>query len=273
VAPKLISKINNYFYRFFQVFSLFVAILSFTSFFTSNIQVNAQSSAEETLALSKCIYNENTPAAQGGANLVECFKQVSTIAVVVGIILGGIMTARDVLTSYIPGQEINTGTAMRDRITGLITGIILISMPGAILNLFNPATTNIDFLSRLGNLPRPANTNTKAPAPTTPTNQSNNNANTGNTVTSTNPVNNSPVTQNVNAISIISQTGNNLCKNITVLTSANVPKSFLACDDKNNANTYWENYKCLGLVSPANRTNYNLKLGVACVVTDPKTPK
>lgn len=254
---------------------LFVAIVSFASLFTPSVPVQAQNSAEDTLALSKCIYNENTTTGGGSANLVECFKQVSTIAVVVGIILGGITTAANVLQGYIPGQEINSGNAMRERINSLITGIVLISMPGAILNLFNPATTNIDFLSRLGNLPRQTNTNTKAPAPTSPANPATNNStikDAGKDILQDN-VKNTPVTQNVNAISIVSQTGNNLCKNITVLTSAGVPKSFVACDDKNNANTYWENYKCLGLVSPANRTNYNLKPGVACVVADPKTPK
>lgn len=120
------------------------------------------------LALSSCTSgSSNTPVTGGGAaNLINCFKQVSTVAIIVGIILGGIMTAVDVLTSYVPGQSVNAGVNMQKRITSLITGIVLIAMPGAILNLFNPATTNIDFLGRLKDLTRQ-----KPPDPvvTTPT--------------------------------------------------------------------------------------------------------
>lgn len=96
---------------------------------------------------------------KGADLLIKCIQQVSTILLIFGIILSAILTVRDTLQGYIPGQEINSAQNFRERIRSLVIGVILISLPGAILSLFNPAATGLDFLSGLEGLRRASGLN------------------------------------------------------------------------------------------------------------------
>jgi len=261
VKNNFLKSLKIKFIKVVQTAIFVVAFFSFVSLFSPGVNVVAQSQTtgtEDFLALRAC-QNPNPTAGGGSANIIACFRQVSTIAVIVGIILGGIMTARDVLTTYIPGQEANAGGAMQKRIRDLITGLVLVSLPGAILNLFNPATTNIDFLSRLGSLQRQApETPTKTPAtPGTNTGTPGNNtgspgANTGtpgtgtNTNTPTTPVTNGRAPQTLTLsgeyrivkpkLFLISEGFH--CSHIDLLTQK---KTITVCNDSNSKD-YWENY-------------------------------
>jgi|LakMenEpi03Aug12_release.lakeMendotaPanAssembly.Ray.scaffolds.fasta_scaffold02661_3 hypothetical protein len=132
-----------------------LACFSFLVMIFGSVSVKAQDTSTNNGGIIS--FRACTPEISSGAGsnskgaevLIKCVQQVSIILLIFGIIIGGIMTARDTLQGYIPGQEVNSAQNLRDRIRNLITGVILISLPGAILALFNPAATGLDFLSGL----------------------------------------------------------------------------------------------------------------------------
>jgi hypothetical protein len=134
-----------------------LACVSFLILVFGSLPVKAQSNDTQTNSGELISFKACAPQVTSGAGsnskgaevLIKCIQQVSIILLIFGIILGGIMTAKDTLQGYIPGQEVNSAKNLRDRIRNLIIGVILISLPGAILSLVNPAATGLDFLSGL----------------------------------------------------------------------------------------------------------------------------
>jgi hypothetical protein len=137
-----------------------LACVSFLILVFGSLPVKAQSNDTQTNSGELISFKACAPQVTSGAGsnskgaevLIKCIQQVSIILLIFGIILGGIMTAKDTLQGYIPGQEVNSAKNLRDRIRNLIIGVILISLPGAILSLVNPAATGLDFLSGLEGL-------------------------------------------------------------------------------------------------------------------------
>lgn len=275
-SSNLIKKTIQKFNQIFKVIVLIVAFFSISGFLFSSIPAQAQSN-DDFLALSACT-NPNPTPGTGGTALVNCFKQVSTIAVILGIVLGGILTARDVLTSYVPGQEVNAGKAMTERIQGLITGVILISMPGAILNLFNPATTNIDFLSGLRTLTRQNGSATPAPtSPSTPTKTSTDSIIKSGTDGLSGGFVNNLVAENITVQTLSARpptikidVGKNNCSNVTVTQPGNKPaRSFPVCGgDPSGPNHFSKYSSCLKFAT----TTIEAIPGGTCNVIGAKNP-
>ena len=147
---------NKIWQNFIQKAVSILACFSFLVLIFGSVSTNAQSSEVNNqpgvISFRSCTPQVTSGAgnnSQGAEVLIECIQQVSIIVLIFGIIIGGIYTAKDTLQGYIPGQEVNSAQNLRERVNGIIIGIILISLPGAILGLFNPAATGLDFLSGL----------------------------------------------------------------------------------------------------------------------------
>lgn len=145
------------FKKFVEITTL-VCCLSLVLILLPSTQVIAKDSQSQILSFTKCSPQVVSGQTQGGrgannqagaAAIITCFQEISRIVLIFGIIISAILAARDALSSYIPGQEVDAEKNFKERIYGIIIGVIFISLPGAIMSLFNPAATGIDFLSGL----------------------------------------------------------------------------------------------------------------------------
>jgi hypothetical protein len=92
---------------------------------------------------------ESADVTAGSEAIIECLKSVLNFVFVVAIFIAAFKFAAAGLGNYLPGSNVDAITEGKKAINGVVIGLVLMGLPGLILNLINPAANLLDFLGGL----------------------------------------------------------------------------------------------------------------------------
>jgi hypothetical protein len=134
----------------------------------SQVSVHAQT----VTGFKDCGYQGVTQGSTGQV-VVKCLRSIVTFVFVLAIFISAIQIAASALGAYNPLESnVDIQKDFQRKITNLVLGIVLMGMPIAILNLFNPATTNFSTILDLSAINKRIASNQKQSGNKTPSGDS-----------------------------------------------------------------------------------------------------
>ncbi len=94
---------------------------------------------------------EDSDLNEGSGAIIDCLRSVLNFVFIVAIFIAAFRFAAAGLGNYLPGSNVDAITEGRKAIDGVVIGLVLMGLPGLILNLINPAANLLDFLGGVVN--------------------------------------------------------------------------------------------------------------------------